>query len=105
MIILPEQMRRINDMGAYMEQRIPTLPDYHVLLINKDHSLIKALEKIKNKKLILNGDKPEENLLTQKITNNIYNMAKLSVGGLNPEQVANLQLENASLISELLNSN
>jgi len=105
MIILPEQMRRINDMGAYMEQRIPSLPDYHVLLINKDHSLIKALEKIKNKKLILNGDKPEENLLTQKITNNIYNMAKLSVGGLNPEQVANLQLENASLISELLNSN
>ena len=105
MIILPEQMRRINDMGAYMEQRIPSLPDYHVLLINKDHSLIKALEKIKNKKLILNGNKPEENLLTQKITNNIYNMAKLSVGGLNPEQVANLQLENASLISELLNSN
>ena len=40
MILLPEQMRRINDMGAYMEQKMPGLPEYHVLLINKEHPLI-----------------------------------------------------------------
>ncbi|MFM8675028.1 MAG: molecular chaperone HtpG, partial [Vulcanococcus sp.] len=33
LILLPEQMRRINDMGALMEQRLPGLPDHHVLLI------------------------------------------------------------------------
>ncbi|MEL0338545.1 MAG: molecular chaperone HtpG, partial [Synechococcus sp.] len=33
LILLPEQMRRMNDMGALMEQRLPGLPDHHVLLI------------------------------------------------------------------------
>ena len=46
MILLPEQMRRINDMGAYMEQKMPGLPEYHVLLINKEHPLIAGLNKI-----------------------------------------------------------
>ena len=32
MILLPEQMRRINDMGAYMEQKMPGLPEYLSLI-------------------------------------------------------------------------
>merc|ERR1711991_758146 len=35
MILLPEQMRRLNDMGALMEQRLPGLPEHHVLLVNR----------------------------------------------------------------------
>ena len=30
MILLPEQMRRMNDMGALMDQRLPGLPEHHV---------------------------------------------------------------------------
>ena len=37
MILLPEQMRRMNDIGALMDQRLPGLPDHHVLLINRSH--------------------------------------------------------------------
>ena len=40
MILLPEQMRRINDMGALMEQKLPGLPDNHVLLVNKNHPIV-----------------------------------------------------------------
>ena len=39
MILLPEQMRRLNDMGALMEQRLPGLPEHHVLLVNRRHPL------------------------------------------------------------------
>jgi len=35
LILLPEQMRRINDIGALMDQRLPGLPEHHVLLINR----------------------------------------------------------------------
>ena len=42
LILLPEQMRRMNDMGALMEQRLPGLPDHHVLLINRRHRLVEA---------------------------------------------------------------
>tara|TARA_Y100001933_G_scaffold229950_1_gene246602 strand:+ start:197 stop:2098 length:1902 start_codon:yes stop_codon:yes gene_type:complete len=105
MILLPEQMRRISDMGAYMEQKIPGLPEYHVLLVNKEHPLIKGLENLSNKKIILNNNVAEEDSLANKIANQVYNMAKLSVGGLDQKQIANLQMDNASLITELLNSN
>ena len=101
-ILLPEQMRRINDMGAYMEQKIPGLPEHHVLLINKDHPLISGLTKLSTKKLILQENKLEENSLSTKIANHVYDMAKLSVGGLDQKQIVSLQLHNAELISELL---
>jgi hypothetical protein len=46
LILLPEQMRRINDMGALMEQRLPGLPDHHVLLVNRRHPLVEGLLKL-----------------------------------------------------------
>jgi len=104
MILLPEQMRRINDMGAYMEQKMPSLPEYHVLLINKEHPLIIGLNKITGNKIIIDKKDPVENPLASKIANNVYDMAKLSVGGLDQEQIINLQNNNAELISELLDS-
>ena len=105
LILLPEQMRRINDMGAYMEQKIPGLPDYHVLLINKEHPLISGLIKLSSKKIILKNDNSNDNSLATKITNHIYEMAKLSVGGLNQEQILNFQTNNAELLAELISSN
>ena len=42
LILLPEQMRRMNDMGAFMEQRLPGLPDHHVLLVNRRHQIGRA---------------------------------------------------------------
>jgi len=104
MILLPEQMRRINDMGAYMEQKMPGLPEYHVLLINKEHPLIVGLNRITGNKIIIDKKDPTENPLASKIANHVYDMAKLSVGGLDQEQIINLQNNNADLISELLNS-
>ena len=38
------------------------------------------------------------------IRDSVYDMAKLSVGGLDQKQIINLQNNNADLISELLNS-
>ena len=104
MILLPEQMRRINDMGAYMEQKLPGLPEYHVLLVNKDHPIVNGLTKLSDEKLILDKDKKNENTLTKKLVNHIYDMAKLSVGGLNQKEIVNLQLNNAEVISGLLKS-
>ncbi len=105
LILLPEQMRRINDMGAYMEQKIPGLPEYHVLLVNKEHPLISGLIKFSDKKIILNEKASDESSLTGRIANHIYAMAKLTVGGLDQKQILDLQLNNAELLTELLNSN
>lgn len=102
MILLPEQMRRINDMGAYMEQKMPGLPEYHVLLVNRVHPLITGLNKLTGKTIILEGKDSDENPLASKIANHVYDMAKLTVGGLDQKEIINLQNNNADLISELL---
>ena len=75
-----------------------------MLLINKEHPLIVGLNKITGNKIIIDKKDPIENPLVSKITNHVYNMAKLAVGGLDQEQIINLQNNNADLISELLNS-
>ena len=104
LILLPEQMRRINDMGAFMEQKLPGLPEYHVLLINKDHPLISGLMNLSSNKLIVKGEEKNEDLLRKKIVAQVYDMAKLSVGGLDQEALHKLQMNNADLITDLLNS-
>ena len=55
-------------------------------------------------KIILEKKEPVEYPLASKIANHVYDMAKLSVGGLDQEQIINLQNNNADLISDLLKS-
>jgi len=59
---------------------------------------------ITGNKIIIDKKDPTENPLASKIAKHVYDMAKLSVGGLDQEQIINLQNNNAELISELLNS-
>ena len=72
--------------------------DIHTLENKADDIYHEALGDLFNKK------DPIENQLAYKIANHVYDMAKLSVGGLDQEQIINLQNNNAELISELLNS-
>ncbi len=104
MILLPEQMRRINDIGALMDQRLPGLPDHHILLINKKHSLIKGLLKLKTSSIILNssGDQSPSSDLSSQIAIHLYDMARLSVGGLESDELTDFQNRNSKLFGELM---
>ena len=55
LILLPEQMRRLNDMGALMDQRLPGLPDHHVLLVNRRHPLVEGLLRLQAGAVITGG--------------------------------------------------
>ena len=103
MILLPEQMRRINDIGALMEQRLPGLPENHVLLVNLRHPLVDGLIKLNAGNVIVgtNEASPSETL-SRELANHLYEMAKLSVGGLEPNEIAGFQARSASLMSRLM---
>ncbi len=104
MILLPEQMRRINDIGALMEQKIPGLPDNHVLLINKKHPLVKGILKISETKKIIIDETAEKthDSLSNEIAKHLYDMAKNSVGGLNASELANFNIKNAQIMAKLI---
>ena len=103
LILLPEQMRRMNDIGALMEQRLPGLPDHHVLLVNQKHPLVEGLLKLQAGGVIV-GDaaqSPSE-MLAHDLAQHLYETAKLSVGGLDPKELANFQTKNLQLMSRLM---
>lgn len=103
MILLPEQMRRINDIGALMDQRLPGLPEYHVLLVNLRHPLVDGLLKLKSGSVILtSGDNSPTDTLTKNLTNHIYDMAKLAVGGLEPNEIIAFQSRTSELMTKLM---
>ena len=103
MILLPEQMRRLNDMGALMEQRLPGLPDHHVLLVNRRHPLVEGLLKLKSGSVLVGQTQasPTEQL-SQNLARHLYDMARLGVGGLEPNELAGFQTRSAELMGTLM---
>ncbi len=103
LILLPEQMRRMNDMGALMEQRLPGLPENHVLLVNFAHPLVCGLQKIKAGSILVNtGVQSSTESLATDLAKHIYDMARLSVGGLEPKEITEFQKKEAELMGKLL---
>ncbi len=103
LILLPEQMRRLNDMGALMEQRLPGLPDHHVLLVNRRHPLVEGLLKLSSGAVITGSDatSPSQQL-AEDLSRHIYEVARLAVGGLEPNQLAGFQQRSSDLMGQLM---
>ena len=105
LILLPEQMRRMNDIGALMEQRLPGLPDHHVLLINRRHPLVDGLLKLNAGSVLVGVDagasSPSQQLAGE-MARHLYDMARLSVGGLEPNELAGFQTRSTQLMSKLM---
>tara|TARA_B100002052_G_scaffold138554_1_gene127005 strand:+ start:371 stop:2272 length:1902 start_codon:yes stop_codon:yes gene_type:complete len=103
MILLPEQMRRLNDMGALMEQRLPGLPDHHVLLVNRRHPLVEGLLKLKSGSVLVGtAESSPTEQLARDLSRHLYDMARLGVGGLEPNELAGFQTRSAELMGALM---
>lgn len=103
LILLPEQMRRMNDIGALMEQRLPGLPDHHVLLVNRRHPMVEGLLKLNaGSVLVSNETSSPSQQLAASLAQHLYDMARLSVGGLEPNELAGFQSRSTKLMSELM---
>lgn len=106
LILLPEQMRRLNDMGALMEQRLPGLPDHHVLLVNRKHKLVEGLLTLSAGSVITtsgsgNSSSPSQQLADD-LGRHVYELARLAVGGLEPNELAGFQQRSADLMGKLM---
>ena len=102
LILLPEQMRRINDMGALMEQRLPGLPDHHVLLVNRRHALVEGLLKLSAGSVLTTTGQSPSQQLADALSRHVYEMARLAVGGLEPNQLAGFQQRSCDLMGRLM---
>ncbi len=103
MILLPEQMRRLNDMGALMEQRLPGLPEHHVLLVNRRHPLVEGMLKLRAGGVLVGAEETSPTAsLAEDVARHLYDMARLGVGGLEPNELAGFQTSSAELMGALM---
>ena len=103
LILLPEQMRRMNDIGALMEQRLPGLPDHHILLVNRQHPLVEALLNLESGSVVIaDGASSPSHQLAVDLAQHLYDLARLAVGGLEPTELGGFQARATMLMSSLL---
>ncbi|MEM9534571.1 MAG: molecular chaperone HtpG [Cyanobacteria bacterium P01_A01_bin.3] len=74
MILLPEALRRMQEMAAVMQQDAGafSLPDEHTLVVNTSHPLVKNLQEMSQGQVIGSDD------LTGLICNHIYDLAMMA---------------------------
>lgn len=103
LILLPEQMRRFNDLDALMQQKLPGLPEHHVLLINRRHPLVAGLLKLSSGAILTTGaaESPSEKLASD-LSRHLYDLARLAVGGLEPNELAGFQQRSSDLMGRLM---
>ena len=76
MVLLPEAMRRMQEMAALMQEKMMAFPEDHILMINTAHPLIQNLLDL-NKGTIIQGGE-DSNPMVKLMCNHIYDLALMS---------------------------
>ena len=76
MVLLPEAMRRMQEMAALMQEKMMAFPEDHILMINTAHPLIQNLLDL-NKSTIIQGGE-DSNSMVNLMCNHIYDLALMS---------------------------
>ena len=94
MILLNEQTRRFSEMTAHMTQNVAAFPEDHTLLVNAKNELVKKLARPG----IIGGDGPSKN---EKIARQIYSLARLTQGGVGPQDIEKFVTQSYELLEEM----
>jgi molecular chaperone HtpG len=78
MVLLPEAMRRMQEMTAMLQQTAMSFPEDHVLMINVSHPLVENIYNL-SKGSIIQGDGTSPNQeLVNMMCNHVYDLALMA---------------------------
>jgi molecular chaperone HtpG len=83
MVLLPEAMRRMQEMAALMQEKAMAFPEDHILMINTAHPLIQNILDLNKTTIIQGGD--DSNSMINLMCNHIYDLALISQKGFDAE--------------------
>ena len=85
MVLLPEYMRRIQEMSAFVQQQQAQFPDDHILLVNTAHPLIQNLVSLSQGSIIQGEGHSPSAELANSICQHVYDLALMAQKGFNAE--------------------
>lgn len=87
MVLLPESLRRLQEMSALLQQKQMDFPEEHTLLVNIAHPLVQNLEKFSQGSIIQgSGESPTGEMATL-ICQHVYDLALMAQKGLDADGV------------------
>jgi molecular chaperone HtpG len=81
MVLLPEYMRRIQEMSAFVQQQQAQFPDDHILLVNTAHPLIQNLVSLSQGSIVQGEGQSPSGELANAICQHVYDLALMAQKG------------------------
>lgn len=100
MVILPEQMRRLQEMTALLQQQDLQFPEEHTLVVNTAHPMIQKLVDISQGTIITEGQSSSGDL-TQSMCRHVYDLALFSQKGFTADTMKGFVERSTQLLTRM----
>ena len=85
MVLLPETMRRLQEMTAMMQQQAMEFPEEHVLVINTGHPLIENIYQLSQSSIIQGTGESPSGEIAKMLCQHLYDLAMIAQQGLSSQ--------------------
>jgi molecular chaperone HtpG len=85
MVLLPEALRRLQEMTALMQQQSAQFPEEHTLVVNTAHPLIQNLTELSQGSIVQTGGQSPSGELANLICQHVYDLALMAQKGFDAE--------------------
>jgi molecular chaperone HtpG len=85
MVLLPEAMRRLQEMTALMQQQAIAFPEDHVLMVNASHPLIQNILSISQGAIVSGSGESPSAELAKSLCQHVYDIALMAQKGFNAD--------------------
>lgn len=84
-VLLPEAMRRLQEMTAMMQQKAMAFPEEHILMINTNHPLIQQIVQISQGSIVTGSGESPSAQLAKMLCQHVYDLAVIAQKGFDAE--------------------
>ena len=101
MVLLPEFLRRLQEMNALMQQQAAEFPEEHVLVVNTAHPLIQNLANLSQSSIVQGEGQSPSGELAKLICQHVYDLALMAQKGFNAEGMKNFVERSNQVLTRL----
>jgi molecular chaperone HtpG len=101
MVLLPEAMRRLQEMSALMQQQSLGFPEDHVLVVNSAHPLIQNILQLNQGTIIQGSGESPSGELAKALCLHVYDLALIAQKGFTPEAMQSFVERSNRVLTQL----
>lgn len=101
MVLLPEAMRRLQEMTALMQQQMMAFPEEHVLMVNSSHPLIQNILTLSQGSIISGSGESPSAELAKNLCQHVYDLALIAQKGFNAETMTSFIERSNKVLTKL----